>query len=92
MLNNIQHKTIEVTIMNEPIAPVEEFVIYAAAETKRLTLTISESGRIISFQDTDVKEVINFMAHIGFEDEVGLIKEIIEYWPNVDSSQLELDI
>ena len=80
-----QHTHFEVTIREEPLSDIEIFVMQAIADTNEVEFSVSKSGRIVLFSKVaDIKTLITILADMGLAEEIGLIKEIKEYWPEYD--------
>lgn len=82
------HKRFEITVI-EPIYEIESLVLVLAAERKKWDIHIVNSGRIMVLEGPKtIKTVIKFLTEVGFNDDVGLIKEITEYEPDYYTKDL----
>jgi len=73
------HTRFEVTIL-EPIIEIEAMTIVMAAEARGWEANIMSSGRILIINGPkQVKNLIKFLAMLGFCDDVGLIRKIVDY-------------
>ena len=89
MLNNSKHEYFEVTVADEPIEIIEHIFLLSEAERAGLEVTISESNRIILISGTnDMNIIARYLAAVGFEESVGLIKHVVEYWPHLNLEEL----
>ena len=89
MFNNIQHEYFEITIVDEPIEIIEHIYLLSEAKRAGLEVTISESNRIILISGTkDINIIARYLATVGFDESVGLIKHVVEYWPHINFEEL----
>ena len=76
------HKYFEVTIRDYAIDEVEAMYIQLVCEKSDVEFSISKSGRIILFSNIkDIKDLIKVLSEMGLAEDIGVIKEITEYWP-----------
>ena len=63
------------------------------AEKEELTLVASASGRMLMIEGAkDVYEVVKFLAKTGFAMEVALIREVVDYEPDItDPDEMEIE-
>ena len=88
------HKAIEhhfeVTVVDYPLTEMEEFWVQTVAELEDIEVTISKSKRIILFSNIgDIHILIRIVARMGLAEDVGMIKEITEYFPNWETIDVE---
>ena len=82
-------KTFEITftdpVTDAEFAYWESIVCREGAET-----TMTNNGRIISLEtDITIEELCKVLGRAGFADDVGLIREIVEYEP--DRKMIEVE-
>ena len=84
------YKRFEITIVEEELYPAEIDFINLIAELNDLSITISQSGRVILLDNVEtIRDAIKIISQIGLADEVGLIREIIEYHPHIEVELLD---
>jgi hypothetical protein len=80
-VSNIEHR-FEVTIVGDELSDLEIVYLYTALFDADFEFSISESKRIILFEGiSDIKDLIKQLADIGLAEDIGVIKEITEYYP-----------
>ena len=82
--------TYEITLL-EPMNEVEfAFAELIITDKYKMDVAMTSSGRILLLEgEQDVEEVVSIMAALGFADDVGLIRQIVEYVP--DREMIEID-
>jgi len=83
---NIAHH-FEVTILDEPLHLMEIMWISKVMSEKYpdVDYTIADSLRIILFDHIgDIYMLSKVLADIGIAEDIGMIKEITEYYPNYE--------
>ena len=79
------YKIFEVTIKEEPISELEELFIEHICEVKGYNLVIHRAKRIMTLDNVkNIRECIKIIAQLGFAEEVGLIREITTYEPEIE--------
>ena len=82
--------TYEITLL-EPMNEVEfAFAELIIVDKYKMDVAMTSSGRILLLEgEQDIEEVVSIMAALGFADDVGLIRQIVEYVP--DREMIEID-
>ena len=82
--------TYEITLL-EPMNEVEfAFAELIIVDKYKMDVAMTSSGRILLLEgEQDTEEVVSIMAALGFADDVGLIRQIVEYVP--DREMIEID-
>ena len=76
------HTRFEITLQ-EPLLEIEAVGLMIASESKKWTIHVVNSGRIIVIGGPKtVKPIIKFLAIMGLGPDVALIKRICEYEPD----------
>ena len=63
------------------------------AEKEELELVASKSGRMLMIEGAkDVYKVVSFLAKTGYAMEVALIREVVDYEPDItDPDEMEIE-
>lgn len=83
--------TYEITMLEPIIEP--EFEMWATHACADGDITaLNASGRVILLEtEKDVDEVISILAQAGMADDVGLIRQIVEYVPERSMIEIEFE-
>ena len=79
------YKRFEVTIIDEELWEGEQDIVKLIAAMNDINVAISKSGRIITLDNVEtIYDCIKIIAKFGLAEEVGLIREITDYEPNLE--------
>ena len=85
---NMVQRRFEVTLM-EALIEVEANMLIDMATAQGFQLVANKQGLILVIEGPeDVREVVSFLAKTGFAAEVGLIREIVDYEPEISAEEL----
>ena len=80
-----QENHFEVTIRDEPLSEVEVLFMQTVADDHDVDFSVSKSGRVVLFSKVEnMHALAEILADMGIAQEIGLIKEVREYWPEYD--------
>ena len=88
-------KKFEVTLLTPLLFEEEREYLAGIAKEHKLEIAASKLERILVIEgdaETDIHKVIKFLAETGFAMDVGLIKEVTEYEPDIGYNEDDDDL